>query len=318
MRTICDEPRAFSWKHDRRRSIEAYRQLADEVWLETAAACPDLQLTSDYGLGFRDGFVDYVYAGGSGEPPPVPPREFWNVMLRAPDGKARANQWFAGYRHGARVAREGGYRDLGTVDSSLVAMHPAIRAPMPMGPPAYPTVNERTWSNEEVLPEPFSPPALEAPQMPLNKNSGNNGAATNESRAVESSSIDTNAFPDDPVENTAPADAPMSTEESATMDRAGNQSTGETSVSPTIAIIEDAAEESDIPVDVAGSPKLTINYLRGQTTAEAHQAEIDRISRSRRERKPAQHTTIRIHGDDDGSKTAPATTFIPYGVTFVR
>ena len=82
MRTMKHEPAAFSWKHDRPRSTEVYEQWAERVWGEESANCPELAAERDYYLGFRDGFVDYIWAGGNGEPPPVPPRYLWNVMLR--------------------------------------------------------------------------------------------------------------------------------------------------------------------------------------------------------------------------------------------
>jgi hypothetical protein len=75
----------------------------------------------DYAGGFVTGFVEYVRLGGYGEPPPVPPREYWEIAIRASDGTERAAQWFEGYRHGTRVAMDGGYRELATLESSLMA-----------------------------------------------------------------------------------------------------------------------------------------------------------------------------------------------------
>jgi hypothetical protein len=68
-RTMWYEPAAFSWKHDRRRSVEVYRQWAERAWQEESVNCQEMMGASDYVLGFHDGFVDYVYAGGNGEPP---------------------------------------------------------------------------------------------------------------------------------------------------------------------------------------------------------------------------------------------------------
>lgn len=118
-RTIIQEPIVYSAKHDRKRSIETYRAWADDAWREHYSLYPEICSNDDYALGFRDGFVDYVYAGGNGEPPPVPPRHFWNVENRNGEGHAAAAQWFAGYRHGAAVARNGGYRARATLNSSL-------------------------------------------------------------------------------------------------------------------------------------------------------------------------------------------------------
>jgi hypothetical protein len=119
-RTLCQEPSRFSELLDRKRSIHTYRCWAKQAWLEERKSSPDLPVSEAYELGFSDGFTNYVYAGGTGEPPPVPPREFWNVCERSPDGKAAAAEWLAGYRHGSRVARAGGYRERGVVLTSLI------------------------------------------------------------------------------------------------------------------------------------------------------------------------------------------------------
>ena len=166
MRTVWHEPAVYSWKHDRRRSVEAYRQWADAALADELGRCPDLFGEPDYVMGFRDGFVDFVYLGGTGEPPPVPPRRFWNVMLRSPEGKVRANLWFDGYRHGVAVARDGGYRELGRVHSSLVGFA--------SGPQysAYPSAidgfdgsgaNEQLPDSEPLPEPPSAAPALTSP-----------------------------------------------------------------------------------------------------------------------------------------------------------
>lgn len=117
-RTLLDEPAQFSWKKDRSRSLSLYRDWADAAWRAEVRACSSGLDTEEYSAGFRDGFVDFVYAGGSGEPPPVPPRKFWNVGWRSPGGHGAADQWFAGFRHGASAARDGGYRQRATLYSS--------------------------------------------------------------------------------------------------------------------------------------------------------------------------------------------------------
>ena len=123
-RTVFIEPGTFYWKKDKRRSLAVYSSWADAAWMEISQGCPELMGRTEYGVGFRDGFVDYVYAGGTGEPPPVPPRHLWNVDFRSEEGHQRAEDWFAGYRHGAQIARDGGYRSLGTIRSSLMGMPP--------------------------------------------------------------------------------------------------------------------------------------------------------------------------------------------------
>lgn len=174
-RTLIQEPSEYSAKLDRGRSLKAYRQMADEVWAAEARAIPEMAADEDYALGFRDGFVDFVYAGGDGEPPPVPPRRYWNIEWRNPPGKAAAQQWFAGYRHGANSARSGGYRQFGIVMSSGYCdgagswgtpPSPFGDAPtQPLGPAGelIPIPPAPTTYDDGQLPEPPSP-ATAAPE----------------------------------------------------------------------------------------------------------------------------------------------------------
>jgi hypothetical protein len=121
-RTIIREPSKYSTNSDRIHSLESYRQWAEQEWRIASADCPNtFGKQADYAGGFVSGFVDFVRLGGVGEPPPVPPREYWEIAARAGNGKQRVEQWFDGYRHGARVAFDGGYRELATLQNSLTA-----------------------------------------------------------------------------------------------------------------------------------------------------------------------------------------------------
>jgi hypothetical protein len=166
-RTMIGEPSLFSNKHDRKRSIAVYRRWADEAWREEVASDAELVGRSDFGVGFRDGFVDYTYAGGNGEPPPVPPRRLWNVMFRAAEGRERSQEWFAGYRRGAQASREGGFRSMATIQSSLFGYPDAggvHLAPGPMGP-SMGMEPEAIWNEGEMLPAPDAAP-LPPPEAP--------------------------------------------------------------------------------------------------------------------------------------------------------
>jgi hypothetical protein len=127
-RTLCTEPLRYSAAVDRKRSLETYRSWAERAWMQECQTCGSMPTSDTYKAGFSDGFTDYVYAGGTGEPPPAPPREFWNLCERSPAGAAAANNWFAGYRHGARVARDGGYRQRGVVITSMMPRDEELRA----------------------------------------------------------------------------------------------------------------------------------------------------------------------------------------------
>jgi hypothetical protein len=158
-RTLITEPSEYSWKHDRARSLKAYRQWADEAWAAESGSCPEVAGDDDYALGFKDGFVDLVYAGGDGQPPPVPPRQFWNVAWRNPPGNAAAANWFAGYRHGAYVAREGGYRENGIVPSSYRVSGGYSAEP-------YAPAGEPILAPQEMLPMPDGRAEFESDMLP--------------------------------------------------------------------------------------------------------------------------------------------------------
>jgi hypothetical protein len=112
-------------------------------------------------------------------------------MLRSPEGKQRADQWFAGYRHGAAAARDGGYRELGRVHSALVGFAGGSQYsayPLPLdGTEAYGV--DEPGPDGESLPEPLNAaPALTPPVE--------NGETTNQERESE------------PPAQAAPLDAP--------------------------------------------------------------------------------------------------------------
>jgi hypothetical protein len=164
-RTVLFEPLDYGWKLDRARSLKTYRRWAVAAWRVETAACPEAAASPHYGQGFQDGFVDYIYAGGEGEPPPIPPRKFWNMAWRGPTGQAAANQWFAGFRRGAQAAHDGGYRQHATVESSYRTAAHGEWDGLPLGPPA---ATEDPGPPGEPLPTPEPTlPELPAPGAAL-------------------------------------------------------------------------------------------------------------------------------------------------------
>ncbi len=113
-----EEPGIYNTKKDQKISLVTYRALADEAWAETGAICPEDCTSADFSWGFREGFAEYVYAGGSGEAPALPPRSYWQSDMRTAEGARAVRSWFQGYRYGAQMAREGGYRQTATVTAS--------------------------------------------------------------------------------------------------------------------------------------------------------------------------------------------------------
>src|SRR5438270_357635 len=110
-RTLVIEPIHYCYTGTNLAELHRDYHLADESWEAIAHADPGHTYSDDYAHGFKDGFADYLYAGGTGEPPPVPPRYYWKVRYETPEGHKAIEDWFAGFRHGAEVAQHSGYRE---------------------------------------------------------------------------------------------------------------------------------------------------------------------------------------------------------------
>lgn len=86
------------------------RHMADEAWSEFQKADPDHVYSVHFGRGFKDGYADYLYAGGTGDPPVAPPWRYRKVGYETPQGVQAIADWFAGFRQGAYAAYATGYR----------------------------------------------------------------------------------------------------------------------------------------------------------------------------------------------------------------
>jgi hypothetical protein len=106
--------------------------------------------SQDYAVGFKQGLADYVERGGSGDAPPVPPPHYWKTRFQTPQGYHAMEDWFAGFRHGAAVAREGGYRNFIVIPSSN--MVPALSYP-----PAHPDTTLMYFKPATVPQSPLPP-----------------------------------------------------------------------------------------------------------------------------------------------------------------
>ena len=100
------EPRHYTMRRDEKHELGIYRGWAEQAFDEYAPA----SASPVYRDGFLSGFADFVFAGGSGEPPPVPPRKYLKIGYRADDRRTELDQWTAGFRAGALAADQGGYR----------------------------------------------------------------------------------------------------------------------------------------------------------------------------------------------------------------
>ncbi|MBY0524781.1 MAG: hypothetical protein K2R98_15355 [Gemmataceae bacterium] len=118
------------------------RKLAKAAWEAIVQSHPDQLYTVHYVRGFEDGYTDYLYAGGNGEPPVVPPFEYRKVSYETPEGVQAIEDWFAGFRRGTAAARASGQRELivlpvslpGTAPIPLIAPQPPPHPTVPAGP----------------------------------------------------------------------------------------------------------------------------------------------------------------------------------------
>ncbi len=127
------------------RALESFRngKLANAAWDAVEQANPRGTFSPDYISGFKDGFVDYLEAGGTGEPPPLPPARYWKVRYQTPTGLHAAEEWFAGFRDGAAAARASGTREGVVLPLALhspgpVPPHPVPPLPAPVPPAPIP------------------------------------------------------------------------------------------------------------------------------------------------------------------------------------
>jgi hypothetical protein len=117
---------------------------ARQAWANVRGQNPQACYSKDYAAGFEDGFANYLYRGGNGEPPPLPPRHYRSVGYQTPQGYRAIEDWFAGYRHGAGVAKESGYRQwvtgpmAGNVRDLPVVLPVGPETVVPEMPPAEP------------------------------------------------------------------------------------------------------------------------------------------------------------------------------------
>src|SRR5579884_3753121 len=84
--------------------LEDYRnwQTAEQAWAQASSGHP---ASGDYARGFKTGYADYLRAGGTGVPPPLPPRHYWGYKYQSPEGHLAIEQWYAGFHDGAAAAQ---------------------------------------------------------------------------------------------------------------------------------------------------------------------------------------------------------------------
>lgn len=126
-----------------------YACLAHEAWQKVKAGSRSRTYSAAYGEGFQAGFADYLYAGGCGEPPALPPKRYRHFHAESPAGTDALQHWYEGFRHGAVVAHESGLRQFVVV---------SLPPPPPGAPPAaFSAVPQIAPSSPLPMPRPTSP-----------------------------------------------------------------------------------------------------------------------------------------------------------------
>jgi hypothetical protein len=156
----------------------AFRKLAKQAWAEVQGNCPQ-HFSADYACGFQDGFVDYLYAGGCGEPTTQLPKRYLRFHEQKTHGCQGLLDWYAGFRHGAAVAHHSGLR------KSLVIALPPPPAPHPLPPAPPPLVGAvGPQSGPHLDPANLPMPKKDEPQAPSKEKSTGNAPAASRRPAV--------------------------------------------------------------------------------------------------------------------------------------
>lgn len=139
-------------------------RLAEDAWKKVQDG---RDYPKDYRKGFREGFVDYLRFGGNGEPPPVPPRQYWSQD--SPGGRQAAQDWFAGFRHGAAMAHSSGNRELIVIPVSATLAVDHLQPGGVFGSNSiFPSTPPALLTDPRVLePSPPVVPTVPAAQLPL-------------------------------------------------------------------------------------------------------------------------------------------------------
>lgn len=154
-RTTQVEPKYFEYIRSDRVAQREARLLAEQAWAEVGMP----NSSPDYENGFLEGFADYLYRGGEGEPPVIPPRGYWNLRFLNQFGKASVGDWYEGFRQGAQDCKSRGLRDMWVVPTSLIAEPEKPSAPSNWE-------DEETWQEKNYRQEKKPLERLRNPESP--------------------------------------------------------------------------------------------------------------------------------------------------------
>ncbi len=138
-------------------------EAANAAWVDFQNGNSAVAYSTDFARGFKQGYVDYLYSGGTGNPPPTPPVRYWKSSYQTPEGHLAAQDWFAGFKQGVAAAKQAGNRELTIVPLYFPVDNPQFHKYYAL-PDNYPTPLDR-------VPARGSPPANES-QLPMPRPEG--------------------------------------------------------------------------------------------------------------------------------------------------
>ena len=115
---------ALSTPIETHREMARNRSWADAAWQKERCTQGFVERSDDYAQGFKEGYAEYLFRGGDGEPPLVAPLRYRHIRYQNANGYLAIENWFAGYRHGAAIARDTGARSWVTGPSGLQSAVP--------------------------------------------------------------------------------------------------------------------------------------------------------------------------------------------------
>jgi len=122
---VWNEPRTYQDTQRLKRDIhkEAYA-----AWEDFCRIHPDRAVCEDMGIGYRDGFADYLENGGMAQPPAFPPKRYQRSRYLTPEGQLLVQDYFAGYDLGLKASVASNKRAALTVQ--IMLPQPVIDQPL--------------------------------------------------------------------------------------------------------------------------------------------------------------------------------------------
>ncbi len=123
-RQACEPKRYFSFGYSFKKDTKVVRKNA-KLCAHKSMRNLGGRFSKDYKDGFETAYVD-IALGASGATPAIPPEKYWKAYFRTNRGRARAQQWFEGYRSGSQHAEATGFTRFNDIASSgeVVATRP--------------------------------------------------------------------------------------------------------------------------------------------------------------------------------------------------